>query len=228
MPKLNRMSVLMRRGAAATVMNRITTLCLSPFPIVAAGALLMCCPAPSLAAEAPAVREPSSQPAQAQEPSGEPQGHQMRRYQAFARQAELPPITVTSETTLQVGKDLQADTSRLAQLSTREKETLAGQFGVPVGVVAKVAQRVSTKPTPGAAQLARELRTAVVDYQFLQGEWGRYHPPTEGQQIKADALEALQAGDIAQAWALYDGLSRPEAPVVAPSPPANLRVVAGQ
>lgn len=151
----------------------------------------------------------------------------MRRYQAFARQAELPPITVTSATTLEIGSAVKTDISRLAQLSAREKESLAGQFGVPTGVIAKLAQRVSTTPPPPAAQFARELRTTVVDYRFLQGEWDRYHPPREGQQTKAEALAALQAGDIAQAWALYDALGKPQAPVAArPSPPTDLRIVA--
>jgi hypothetical protein len=112
------------------------------------------------------------------------------------------------------------DTSRLAEPAPQQKETLAGLLGVPAGVIAKVTQRVSQKPGSGAAEFARELRVAVVDYRFLQQEWGRYQPPAEGQQVKADAVAALEAGDLAQAWALYDGLSRPEAP-------DNLRVVAG-
>lgn len=151
----------------------------------------------------------------------------MRRYQTFARQADLPPITVTSATTLEIGSTVKTDIPRLAQLSAREKETLAGQFGVPTGVIARLAQRVSNAPPPPAAQFARELRTAVVDYRFLQGEWGRYHPPPEGQQTKAEALAALQAGEIAQAWTLYDALGKPQAPVAArPSPPTDLRIVA--
>jgi hypothetical protein len=52
----------------------------------------------------------------------------------------------------------------------------------------------------------------------LQGEWGRYHPPAESQKVKADALAALQAGDISKAWELYDGLERP-------APPSNLRII---
>jgi len=162
---------------------------------------------------------------QAQQPSAEPQGHQMRRYQAFARQAELPPITMISKTTLQVGSVLLTDTSRLTQLSTAEKETLASLFDVPTAVIAKVVHAASDQPVPAAAHLAKELRTAVVDYRFLQGEWSRYHPPAEGRQTKADALEALQTGDLVRAWDLYDGLSRPGAPVTAPPPPANLRIL---
>jgi hypothetical protein len=225
--KQDRIPVLRRPAAADALMNRNITLCRLPFSSLAVCALLICCAAPAQAAEALPVKHSGTQPAQVQQPSGEPQGYQMRRYQAFARQAELPPITVTSETTIEVGGVVKTDTFRLAQISTAEKETLAGQFGVPAGVIAKLAQRASDNPPPAAAQFAQELRTAVIDYRFLQDEWGRYQPPLEGRQTKTDALAALQAGDLAQAWALYDGLSRPQAPAVArPSPPANLRIVA--
>ena len=210
------------------VMNRKIRLCASSLPIVAVGASLICWPGPSQAAEKLVAEQLDSQTTQAQEPAKEPQGHQMRRYQAFARQAEMPPITVTSETTLQVGETTKIEISRLTQLTLQEKETLAGLFGVPAGVIAEVARQVSGQAAVGAAELARELRTAVVDYRFLRQEWGRYHPPAEGRQVKVEAVAALEAGDLAQAWALYDGLSRPGAPVTAPSPPSNLRVVAGR
>ncbi len=151
----------------------------------------------------------------------------MRRYQAFARQAQLPPIDVTSETTLDVGGQAKTDTSRLPQLSTRETQNLADQFGVPTGVIARLAQRAAATPPPPASQFARDLRTAVVDYRFLQGEWRGYHPPPEGAQPKTDALAALQAGDLARAWALYDALAKPATPVVArPAPPSSVRVIA--
>jgi hypothetical protein len=209
-------------------MRRNITSFLSPFSSLAVSAFLACCLPPAYAAEGLPVKESGSQPAQVQTPSSEPQGHQMRRYQAFARQAELPPIAVKSETTLEIGRAAKTDITQLAELSTREQESLAAQFEVPAGVIAKVLQGAATNPQRAAAQFAQELRTAVIDYRFLQGEWGRYHPPSEGQKTKADALEALQAGDIAKAWALYDGLRKPEAPgIAAPLPPANLRVVAG-
>jgi hypothetical protein len=226
MLKLNRMSVPMRPEAAPHVMNRSITLYLSPFSSIAVGALLICSPRQASAADVSAVREPSSQPVQVQQPSVQPQGHQMRRYQAFTRQAELPSMTEIGKTTLQVGGVWQTDTSRLAQLSTREQEALAGLFAVPTAIIAKVIRAGSDQTAPTAAQLAKELRTAVVDYRFLRQEWGRYHPPAEVQQTKTDALAALQAGDLARAWALYDGLSRPGAPVTTPAPPANLRILA--
>jgi len=150
----------------------------------------------------------------------------MLRYQAFARNAELPQITVRDETTIEVGGKLQVDTSRLAQLSVREVESVAGQFRVPAALITNLVQRIATTPPLDAAKFARELRTAVIDYRFLQDEWGRYHPGVEGQPTRAAALDALQAGDIPKAWALYDGLSRPQPPAPArPAPPGNLRIV---
>ena len=162
-------------------------------------------------------------------PSAEPKGHQMRRYQAFARQAELPAMAGAGETTLSIGSAVKVDASRLADLPARDVEALAGQFRIPAPVIANVVQRLSRTAPASAAQLAQELRTAAVDYRFLQGEWERYHPPQAGQQLKTEALHALQAGDIAKAWSLYDNLGLPPAPgTTPPQPPANLRVVATQ
>jgi len=143
----------------------------------------------------------------------------MERYKAFVRQAETPAIQVAGKTTLEVGGTVKTDLNRLARLSDPDQETLAGQFGVPAGVIAKVAEHAAENPPGDAAQAAQRLRTAVIDYRFLRGEWERYNPPTEGQKVKADALEALQAGDISRAWELYDGLQRP-------APPGSLRIVA--
>jgi hypothetical protein len=176
-------------------MNRNLNPHLSGFCSLAVGTFLICCLGPIQAADVPAAK-----------PFAEPKGHQMRRYQAFARQAEFPLIAITSETTLAVGTAVKTDISRLSQLPTTDVQALAGQFAVPAAVVAKVIRRVAANPALRAVQFAQELRTSVVDYRFLQGEWSRYHPPQEGQQARTDALQALEAGDIAKAWALYDGL----------------------
>jgi hypothetical protein len=152
----------------------------------------------------------------------------MKRYQAFVRQAGLPLITVTTNVLIEVGGVVKIDVTALAQISVQEKEALAGQFSVPVGVIDTLVERLASNSPPAADQLVQELRTAVIDYKFLQIEWDRYHPPTESQQTKSNALAALQAGDLAQAWELYDGLARPGAPVITrPAPPTNLRVVLG-
>lgn len=172
------------------------------------------------AEDALAAPEPASPPAQVQKSAYQPQGRQMERYKAFARQAELPAMTVATNVVLEVGGVAKLDVARLGLLSTQEKAALADQLGVPVGVVDKAVQRAAGTSSLDAGQLAQVLRIAVIDYRFLKQEWDGYHPATEGQQTKTTALEALQAGDISKAWELYDGLRRP-------APPTNLRIVSG-
>ena len=226
MPNQSQIAVPMRPEAVDRVMSRCGALSLLAVRGLAVCSLLSYCPTPAQAADVLPAKESASQPAQAANPAGKPQGHQMRRYQAFARQAELPLITVTNRTMIEVGGVVKIDVARLAQLSTQEKEALTGQFSVPVGIIDKLVERVASNSPPAADQLAQELRTAVIDYKFLQIEWDRYHPPTEGQQTRSNALAALQAGDLANAWELYDGLARPGAPAITrPALPTNLRVV---
>jgi hypothetical protein len=189
---------------------------------IAVCALVTQCLSMARAADVVPVKEPGIQATLAQKPAYTPKGCQMERYKAFARQTEMPAIMITNKTTLEVGGTVKADLNRLAQLSIQEKEALAGPFGVPAGVIGRVAERAANNPPPNAEQLAQDIRTAVVDYRFLQGEWKRYNPPPEGQKTKADALQALQTGDISRAWELYDGLQKP----AAPPRPVTLRVVA--
>jgi hypothetical protein len=182
------------------------------------GASLTQCLSIAEAAEALPVKKTGIETTPAQKPDYIPKGRQMERYKAFARQTEMPAITVTNNTTVEIGGAVKTDLTRLAQLSIPVKEALADQFRVPAGVIGKVADRTSTNSPPNTAQFIQDIRTAVVDYRFLQGEWQKYRPPTEGQKVKADALQALKVGDINKAWELYDGLQRP-------APPDNLRIV---
>jgi hypothetical protein len=214
-----RLARMRRPGFTGVAVNRGANLGLMAFRSLAACALMIQCLNPALASDALSVKESGAQIAPVQKPAYVPKGRQMERYKAFARQAEMPAILISNKTTIEVGGAVKTDLNRLAQLSDREKEALAGQFGVPVGVIGKVMERAATNASPGAAQVVQNIRTAVIDYRFLEGEWGRYHPSAEGQQLKADALAALKAGDINKAWELYDGLQRP-------APPTNLRVVA--
>ena len=177
------------------------------------------------AADPVSAAQPDSTPAKAQQVAYTPQGRQMKRYQAFARQAQLPAMR-TTDTLLEVGDAVKTDISRLAELSATDKQALARQFAVPVGVVDQLALHSGAASRAGADRFAQELRTAVIDYRFLRIEWDRYHPPAEGQQVKATALAALQSGELTKAWELYDGLRKPEPPAIAaPAPPANLRIV---
>ena len=216
--KQSRIISLMRPGFTGMAVHHRAKVCLLAIRSMAVCALVTQCLNPVRAADALPVKESGTQTTPAQKPVYTPQGRQMERYKAFARQAEMPAITVTNKATLEVGGTIKADLNRLAQLSTQEKEALAGQFGVPAGVIGKVAERMATNAPPDAARFAQDLRTAVVDYRFLQGEWKRYNPPAEGQKVKADALQALKVGDINRAWELYDGLQRP-------APPGNLRIL---
>jgi hypothetical protein len=220
--KQNQIVGLMGPGFTGMAVNHKGHVCLLAARSIAVCALATLCLAPAQAADTLPAEGSPDQATLAVPPADSPQGRQMERYKAFARQAPMPSMTVTDKTTLEIGGNVKTDLSRLAQLSTGEKAALASQFGVPAGIIGKVAERASTNPPPDAAQLAQDLRTAVIDYRFLQGEWERYHPPAEGQQTKADALAALQTGDIGKAWELYDRLQRPSAP----PPPINPRIVA--
>jgi len=226
--KKNPITVLRRPGAGHLVGNPSVALCrLAVWRLVVCAGLVQGL-TPTRAGDVSPVGEPDRQPTQAQKPPYPVHGREMERYKASVRQADLPLITVTSNILTEVGGVAKIDVTRLAQLSTQEKEALAQLFRVPVAVVDKPVQRVAKNSPPTAEQLAQELRTAVIDYRFLHIEWDRYHPPTAGQQAKSEALAALQAGELARAWELYDGLSRPQPPALArPAPPTNLRVVAG-
>lgn len=147
-----------------------------------------------------------------------PRGHEPPGYQLFARQVSLPAIVVVDENTLAFGEGVKVNMRSLGPMSIREKKALAGQFEVPVEVLDKALRRASTKTQSNAAQWAQELRTLVIDYKYLQDRWNRYRPPGGQEKLKANALEALQAGEIEKAWEMYDALPRPQ-------PPGGLRVV---
>jgi hypothetical protein len=227
--KHNQMVLLRSRGFGGVVVTRRATA--RPFALgsVAVCALVIHGLTAARAADPLPARETAGQATQALKQAYSPQAYQMKRYQAFARQAEMPVIAATDKTTLEVGGTVKMDIKRLAQPSSKEQEALASQLGVPAGVIGKTLECASNNPAASTAQLAQDIRTAVIDYRFLQGEWGKYNPPPEGQKLKADALQALQAGDISKAWQLYDGLQKPQAPGIAPpQPPANLRIISQQ
>jgi hypothetical protein len=218
MMKQNAIASLMRQDFTGATKHQRVNVCRSVGRSMAVCALLTRCISPIQAADALPDKSAATPAASAQKPDYTPKGRQMERYQAFARQTELPAITTTNNTTLEVGGTVKTDLARLPQLSIQEKEALAGQFRIPTAVIGKVVERAANRPQPDAAQLAKDLRTAAVDYRFLQGEWQRYNPPAEGGMIKTNALQALQGGDLSKAWELYDALPRP-------APPAILRVI---
>jgi len=145
------------------------------------------------------------------------QGRKQPGYQVFAYRCTSPSMTVVNETTLEIGGKQMIDVSRLDQLATQEKETLAGQFDVPVGVVDNVLKSFAKQAPTDASEVAGKLRVTVIDYKYLLEKWNQYLPPTGKEEVKNAALLALRGGDIGKAWKMYIALPRPE-------PPAGFRI----
>lgn len=148
------------------------------------------------------------------------QGRQHPSYLVFASHFALPAIIVVGATTLEVDGKMKIDVSRLDQLTTQQKESLAGQLEIPIGVVDNLLASFSGPAPTDAAQLAGRLRVAVTDYKYLLERWNRYLPPAGRENVKADALLALQAGELDKAWGLYAGLPKP-------APPTGFQIVGG-
>ena len=174
-------------------------------------------------AQTPAAPDGGSRVAKA-EPSSRllvaAQGRKQPGYQVFAQHYSFPSIAVVNGTTLEIGGKQKIDVSRLDQLAAQEKETLAGQFDVPVGVVDTLLESFSKQAPPDATEVAGKLRVTVVDYKYLLERWTQYRPPTGKETVKADALLALRGGDTDKAWKMYNDLPRPE-------PPTGLRIAGG-
>ena len=165
--------------------------------------------------ETPVRQDPKSQATQTESKSQSslvPQARQHPSYQVFAHQSALPSITVVDQATLEVGDNVKIDVSRPDQLPDQQKEALADQFEVPVGVINKLFVRFSNPPPTDAAHAAQELRTTVIDYKYLQERLNKYHPPSGGEAVKTNALQALQVGDIDKAWEMYIAIPKPSAP----------------
>ena len=140
------------------------------------------------------------------------QGRTQPGYGVFAHRCTAPSITVVNETTLEIGGKQKIDISRLDQLAAQEKETLAGQFDVPVGVIDCLLQGCTSQAPADATGLAGKLRVTVIDYKYLLEQWTQYLPPSGTEKVKADALQALQSGDIDKAWKMYVDLPRLKPP----------------
>jgi hypothetical protein len=137
-------------------------------------------------------------------------------YTVFAAQLSLPRITVANERSLEIGGVKQLDFSGSNQ--NQATRALADQLQVPVAALNGLGQKLSADTHLKGKELADAFRNALIDYKFLEDRWNRFHPPGVGLEVKTRALNALSAGDIDRAWALFDGLARPR-------PPEGLRVV---
>ena len=124
----------------------------------------------------------------------------------------MPSITVVDQVTLEVGGRMKIDTSRLDQLSTSQKEALAGRYAVPAGVVDKFLERFAQEGSSDAPRVAAKFRITVIDYKYLLEFWTKYPSAAGNENIKADALQALQVGDLNKAWKMFLDLPRLGAP----------------
>jgi hypothetical protein len=149
------------------------------------------------------------------------QGRQHPSYQVFAAGLAFPSITIVDKNTLDVGGKLKIDVSRFGQLTRQQKDTLAGQFAVAASVVDKFQANWTNNVSIDPAQVAGKLRVMMIDCKYLLEQWTQYLPPAGKEKVKADALEALRAGDIDKAWEMFLDLPRP-------APPAGFGVVGQQ
>ncbi len=143
-----------------------------------------------------------------------PKGHSMLRYQAFAKQTALPTIAVAHPAALKVGDTVGIPLTLPIRLAPEQETALVKLLDVPAGVIANCFADLTNQPSQEPQELAQKLRVAVTDYRFLTAEWTKYQPQGKGQKVKARALELLKAGEIAEAWDLYDRLPRPAPPTV--------------
>ena len=139
-------------------------------------------------------------------------------YQVFAAKLKLPAIAVLETNTIQIGGQTRFELTSLAQMPAGQRQAVAEGLEVPLAVVNQFFfhQDGDLAEASAANNFAAQLRATVVDYHFLQDWWTRFSPPPQWQTLKLDALESLQAGQLAKVWELYLTLPRP-------APPKNLR-----
>jgi hypothetical protein len=141
------------------------------------------------------------------------------RFLAFSNSAVVPPVMAVGNTSVQVGNCCVRGLSP----TDGNRKLVAMQLGVPVGLVDRILARSAQDQELKDAALAQELRAATIEFRFLLAEMTSYSPPAERQQAKADALQALLAGDLPKAWDTYVQLPWPSPP----APPSGLRIIAG-
>ena len=139
-------------------------------------------------------------------------------YQVFAAKLKLPAIAVLETNTIQIGEQTRFELTSLAQMPAGQRQAVAEGLAVPLAVVNEFFSRQegNLNEAGAASNFAAQLRATAVDYHFLQDWWTRFSPPPQWQPLKLDALESLQAGQLAKVWELYLTLPRP-------APPKNLR-----
>jgi len=79
------------------------------------------------------------------------------------------------------------------------------------------ADRFTRSPKVREEDVARQLRTAMIDYRFLLAELTAFRPSNHDQEARVAALTELLNGDLPSAWRCYHGLSWLQ-------PPPRLRI----
>jgi hypothetical protein len=140
-------------------------------------------------------------------------------YQVFSSRMVIPEITARDALTLGIGSEISFKLGQL--LEAKDQQSIAAHLGVSPTLFSAFRTQINSQEHLEAQQAARQLKTSITDYFYLREQWNRYHPPPDRQKAKAEALAALEAGDIQTAWRLFGALPRPE-------PPRGLRVTPSQ
>src|SRR5262249_19902462 len=140
-------------------------------------------------------------------------------YQVFASRMVIPEISGRDARTLGIGSDI---AFKLRQpLGARDLQLIAAHLNLSPMLLRAFLAQINFQEHLEAQQAARQLTTSITDYFYLREQWNRYHPPPELRKAKADALAALEAGNIQEAWRLFSALPRP-------GPPGGLRVTSSK
>jgi hypothetical protein len=107
------------------------------------------------------------------------EGRRHPSYRVFAAQASLPPI---SPIVIDIDGRVKLDLSQVLKISSSQMTLLAEQFAVPVAVLESFQTRWLTNALSDTEQLARELRTTIIDYRYLETRWTSYHPSPRGRK----------------------------------------------
>jgi hypothetical protein len=129
----------------------------------------------------------------------------------FSNLAQVPAIRVSEAAhVVRVGQSATLPLEGLASLSDVRAKAVAGELGVPTGLIVKTA-RAASQSQASPPDFARQLRSAVIDFRFLLAELTCYHPAGDAS-ARTNALLELLDGDLPEVWEFYRSLPWPRAP----------------
>jgi hypothetical protein len=143
------------------------------------------------------------------------QGHcpwPKNRYLWFSNHTSLTIQVFANDAIIHVGKSRTIKLKQLSAFSSSDAKAVAGELGVPVGLVNRVLRFCTEHPDAGAEEVAQQLRASVIDFRFLLAELSAYRPPALGEGAYQAALMDLLHGDVARVWSYYRELPWPQAP----------------